>query len=50
LSLPDYLLEEPEICDEHGRELPCYECRLDSLDLRADWAVQDALDERESNP
>ena len=49
VSLPDHLLNEPDYCQAHGRELPCWECRVDIADTYADWVVSDR-DERESNP
>jgi hypothetical protein len=29
--------DEPEVCEQHGRELPCRECRLDAEDRRIEW-------------
>lgn len=26
MSVPDHELDEPEICQEHCRELPCWDC------------------------
>jgi len=41
MSLPDDLLEEPEVCNEHGVEFPCRYCRVDNEDLYADASIQD---------
>ena len=42
MSLPDYLLDEPDYCEEHGCEKPCRYCRLDNIDLYADMKIRDA--------
>ncbi|MDH4327456.1 MAG: hypothetical protein OEW25_00970 [Nitrospira sp.] len=47
MSLPDYLLDEPEMCPEHGVELPCRYCQNDNIDLYADMAIQDKKEKRE---
>ena len=49
MSIADHEIDEPEVCQAHGRELPCWECRVDIADTYADWVVTDR-DERESNP
>lgn len=46
MSLPDYLLEEPDLCPDHGRELPCRECRIDVEDERADWIISERYEGR----
>ena len=38
--------DEPEVCEQHGRELPCRECRLDADDTRADWEHDDRMHNR----
>lgn len=44
MSLPDYLLDEPEMCEEHGCEKPCRACKLDLVDLYSDMKIQDAYE------
>lgn len=46
MSLPDHLLDPPDndVCEVHGRVLPCWECRVEWADEYADHAVQDRLD------
>lgn len=39
MSLPDHELEEPsdqEFCEEHNRHRPCYRCKVEASEARAD--------------
>jgi hypothetical protein len=47
MSVADCLLDEPEMCEPHGYELPCWRCRLDRVNERAEERYQDRLDRRE---
>jgi hypothetical protein len=29
--------EEPDVCEAHGRALPCIECQVEHMEQRADW-------------
>lgn len=44
MSVPDHELEPPEVCNEHGCEFPCPECRADNEDLYADMHHQDSVE------
>jgi hypothetical protein len=51
MSLPDFLLDEPDCTCPCGNERPswalyCRECMVDSNDLYADEALQDRLEGR----
>ena len=37
MSLPNHLLEEPDLCEQHGRYIPCLECMIEYDEQRADW-------------
>lgn len=41
MSIPDHELDEPDYCELHGRELPCWLCEQDWQDLYSDWQVSD---------
>jgi len=44
VSLPEWLFEEPERCETHGEDLPCYLCRIDWADEYVDQQIQDAME------
>ena len=46
MSVPDHELGEDDLCDTHGRMLPCWECRRDIEDQYAEWEYQDSIDGR----
>ena len=46
MSLPDHLLDEPDYCEPHGYEMPCWKCRLDRQNERAEERYQDRVEGR----
>jgi len=47
MSLPDHLLDDPDVCLEHSRLLPCPECRIEQADTYADWAYDERNEQKE---
>ena len=45
MSVPDRDIDE-HLCELHGHELPCWECRMEWEDLYNDWKYQDSIDGR----
>lgn len=41
VSLPEWLLDEPERCETHGEYLPCYLCLVERAEEYADQQIQD---------
>jgi len=39
MSVANHEQDEPTVCEEHERNLPCRECLIDVEDERADWIV-----------
>lgn len=47
MSVPECLLDEDECCADHGRYLPCVECRVEQADQWAEWKQQDVVNSKE---
>ena len=49
MSLPDYLLDEPDecLCETHGRPRPCPYCRFEAMEFRADCLRDDQQEKRQ---